>query len=374
MTKTSFADNNQLEDYRIAMTIRQQTPMPARPLPIVIIGAGGIVETAHLPAYRKAHFPVAGIFDLDANRAHALAARTGIPRVYASIPELVEHAPAGAVFDIATPASAFLPILGQMPHGATVLLQKPMGETMEQATAIRDVCRRRRLTAAVNFQLRYAPNILAARSLIEQGVIGEIYDLEVHINVYTPWHLWTFLNGIPRVEILYHSVHYVDLIRSFLADPGSVWAHTAKQSKRPHIASTRTSIILRYGDSVRATINVNHDHEFGPRHQQSYVKWEGARGAIRTTLGLLMDYPKGVTDEFEYCVLEEGTPASWVSVPLEGTWFPDGFSGCMAALMCYAGGSSTTVPHSVEDAWRTMAVVEAAYQSSASQGTTVSYD
>jgi len=261
-----------------------------------------------------------------------------------------------------------------MPHGATVLLQKPMGETMEQATAIRDICRRRHLTAAVNFQLRYAPNILAARSLIEQRVIGEIYDLEVHVNVYTPWHLWTFLDGIPRVEILYHSVHYLDLIRSFLGDPGSVWAHTAKQSKRPHIASTRTSIILRYGDSVRATIGVNHDHEFGLRHQQSYIKWEGSGGAIRTTLGLLMDYPMGVPDEFEYCVREEGTPATWVNVPLKGTWFPDGFSGSMAALMCYASGASTTLPHSVEDAWRTMAVVEAAYQSSASEGTKVSYD
>jgi predicted dehydrogenase len=31
----------------------------------VIIGAGGIVRNAHLPAYRKAGFPVAAIVDSD---------------------------------------------------------------------------------------------------------------------------------------------------------------------------------------------------------------------------------------------------------------------------------------------------------------------
>ncbi|HPU57778.1 MAG TPA: gfo/Idh/MocA family oxidoreductase, partial [Verrucomicrobiota bacterium] len=46
-------------------TLRQTWPRPSRPRPIVIIGAGGIVRDAHLPAYRKANFPVAGIYDLN---------------------------------------------------------------------------------------------------------------------------------------------------------------------------------------------------------------------------------------------------------------------------------------------------------------------
>ena len=33
--------------------------------PIAIVGAGGIVQYAHLPAYRKAGFPVVGLFDRD---------------------------------------------------------------------------------------------------------------------------------------------------------------------------------------------------------------------------------------------------------------------------------------------------------------------
>ena len=37
--------------------------MPTKLLPIVIIGAGGIVSDAHLPAYKKAGFKVLGIYD-----------------------------------------------------------------------------------------------------------------------------------------------------------------------------------------------------------------------------------------------------------------------------------------------------------------------
>ena len=37
--------------------------LPKNKKPIVIIGAGGIVSDAHLPAYKKANFPVRGIYD-----------------------------------------------------------------------------------------------------------------------------------------------------------------------------------------------------------------------------------------------------------------------------------------------------------------------
>ena len=210
--------------------------------------------------------------------------------------------------------------------------------------------------------------------MIAEGKIGKLHDLEVRVTVFTPWHLWTFLESLPRVEILYHSVHYVDLIRSFLGDPVGIYAKTMKHPKMDRLASTRSNLILDYGDMVRANVTTNHGHEFGLRHQESYVKWEGTEGAIKTRLGLLMDYPKGVPDEFEYCVLEAGKQPEWTDVKVEGTWFPDAFMGPMSDLMCFLDGVTGTLPTSVEDAYRTMAVVEAAYQSSASEGTRIAYD
>jgi predicted dehydrogenase len=321
--------------------------------PNVLLGAGGIVRDAHLPAYRLAGFPVAGLYDRHRTQAQALAARFGVPRVYRSLAEAV-------------PASAQRELLAALPVGAPVLVQKPFGENLAQARALRALCRRRRLRAGVNFQLRYAPCILAARDLIARGVIGDLHDVEVRVTAYMPWQLWTFLERLPRVEILYHSIHYVDLIRSFLGEPCGVYAKTVRHPRTAKLASTRTNIALDYGDLLRANITTNHGHGFGPRHQESYVKWEGTRGAIKAKLGLLLDYPKGRADALEVCTLDaRGRAGVWRSIPLAGRWYPHAFIGTMAAVMRFADGETADLPISVEDACKTMAVVEAAYRSSA---------
>ena len=55
---------------------------PAHPRPIVLVGAGGIVRDAHLPAYAKAGFEVASITDLQLDRATALAEQYDVPATY----------------------------------------------------------------------------------------------------------------------------------------------------------------------------------------------------------------------------------------------------------------------------------------------------
>ena len=58
-------------------------------------------------------------------------------------------------------------------------------------------------------------------------------------------------------------------------------------------------------------------------------------------------------------------------MPLTGNWFPHAFIGPMAALQRFANGESTELPTRVTDAFRTMAVVEAAYESSARGATPI---
>jgi predicted dehydrogenase len=348
--------------------------LPRTQRPVVIIGAGGIVRDAHLPAYRIAGFRVHGICDLDRARARALAAEHGIGQVYQNSADAFRHAPGDAVFDLATPPDAIVPVLEEAPDEAVILIQKPMGRTLDEARVIRDICRRKRLTAAINFQLRFAPAMMEARRRIEQGDIGDVHDMEVRVNVFMPWHLWPFLESLDRMEIPLHSIHYLDLIRSFLGEPRAIWARTTKHPSVPRLASARSHIILDYGEMLRAAVTTNHGHVFGLRHQESYVKWEGTRGAIKTRLGLLMDYPKGVADEFEYCMLEDGRPPEWKAVEIEGSWYPHAFIGTMSSLMRFAEGSATELPTSIEDAYRTMELVEAAYRSNDAGGTPIVHD
>jgi predicted dehydrogenase len=247
--------------------------LPRQPRPIVIIGAGGIVQTAHLPAYAKAGFPVIGIANQIPERAESLARERGIRHAFQSVDDAVRLAPPDVVFDVAIPASQLVGVLPHLPDGSSVLMQKPMGETIE-ATRIRTICRDKGLVAAVNFSLRYSPNHLAVRALADAGALGAIHDIEVQVRTFTPWHLWTFLATAPRLEILYHSIHFFDLIRSWLGNPHSVAAKTVKSPHNPRLAATKTVAILNYGDSARVFVASNHSHEFGPAHQHSYVQWK----------------------------------------------------------------------------------------------------
>jgi len=117
---------------------------------------------------------------------------------------------------------------------------------------------------------------------------------------------------------------------------------------------------------VRTNIFTNHSHSFGAEKQQSYIKFEGSKGAIRITMGLSMDYPKGAPDVFEYFMNDDNS--GWQTMPIEGGWFPHAFIGSMAQVMLAAEGSITTPDNSVEDCIYTMACVEAAYQSSEQGG------
>lgn len=343
--------------------------LPDRPFPILIIGTGGIVKDAHLPAYRLAGFPVWGIYNRTRPRAEALAAEYGIARVFDDLDAAIAAAPDDIIYDLALPASLFADALRRLPRGSHVLIQKPMGETLAQAREILAVCRERDLHAAINCQLRFAPFVMAARHLIEQGAIGELIDMEMRLTTMTPWELFPFLNGLPRMEIVYHSVHYIDLIRSFLGDPTSVHARTVSHPLHPELASVCSAILLDYPDPRRATITTNHLHRFGPKHQESYLKWEGTKGAIKARVGLLMNYPHGVGDLFEYCLLDDaGRPGEWQSVPLEGSWFPEAFIGSMAQVQCHKEGSLDPMLADVGDVVHTMEAVEAAYLSSARGG------
>src|ERR1700752_4463323 len=98
------------EPYRQAVEA-SAPPLPKSPRPIVILGAGGIIRDAHLPAYKKAGFPVIAIADAAPGKAGDLAKERGIPRGFDSIREAVAFAPPDAIFDIAVPATQIMTIL-----------------------------------------------------------------------------------------------------------------------------------------------------------------------------------------------------------------------------------------------------------------------
>jgi predicted dehydrogenase len=296
---------------------------------------------------------VAAIFDLDADRARALAVEFGIARVCDSLQQAL--AIDDAVFDLALPPAAVLPTIAQIKPGATVLIQKPLGTTYGQAVAIAELCLRRKLIAAVNFQLRFAPMMLALRDAIEQDLIGDIVDVDVHLTCRTPWELWPFMSALPQVETLMHSIHYMDWIRGMLGQPRSVHSRSVPHPAYPELADARTSTIFDYERPVRCSLSLNHTYRFGPGHEDATIRVEGLRGAAIVRLGLLLDYPRGAAETLRIAT----TGCDWTEVPLQGRWFPDAFIGVMSNLQRHAAGEDPVLLTAVADAVQTMALIDA---------------
>jgi predicted dehydrogenase len=209
--------------------------------------------------------------------------------------------------------------------------------------------------------------MLAVRDAIAKGMLGEITDLDVRLTLRQPWELWPFMARLEAVEVIMHSIHYLDWIRSVLGEPVSVYARSVRHPDHPTLADARTSTILDYGDRVRCSLALNHTWKHGGPFQEAGVRIDGRRGAAYVKLGLLLNYPVGEPEELH--LVTEGV--GWTRVPLVGRWFPDAFVGVMANLQRFAAGEDSELHTAVEDAARTMAVVDACWRSSRGGGTVI---
>lgn len=345
----------QSEFYRL----RQSWPMPAAPKPIVMIGAGGVVREAHLPAYRKWDLEVAGIFDLDADRSRQLAQKFEIGTVFEDLQSAVKSKQP-VIFDIALPPQALAEVLPQLPNGAVALIQKPFGTDIEDAGRLAQVLIDRNVTAAVNFQMRFTPSMVALSDALGKGLLGTIVELEVRIASRNPWEDWPFMRQLDHIEIPLHSIHYLDWIRAELGMPKSVYAKSVKHPDYPELSDTRTSMILDYGSALRCCLSLNHTFKWGPEHEAASLRIEGTKGAAIVGLGYLMNLPRGAPESLRMIV--DG--GEWETIELEGARMPDSFAAVMANLQRYASGEDATLPTGIPSSLETMKLVDACLRSS----------
>lgn len=326
---------------------------------IGVIGAGAIVDNAHLPAYAAAGLEVVAIYDLDAERAADVASRHSIATVHTSLEALLDD-PAVEVVDIAVVASAQPEIVrAAVARGKHMLCQKPFAPDLETGRELVELARAAGVHVAVNQQMRFEEGIAAARSIVQRGWIGRPTAVEFRTDIETDWSAWPWLLTSDRLEISYHSIHYLDSIRSILGDPERVFCVGGSRPGQAARAETRTMSTLVYPDGVSAVLHVNHENIAGDFRAEFRI--DGSEGSVRGTLGLLYDYPHGRPDTLE--LFSRVLPTDgWLPYPVTRRWIPDAFVGPMAGLL-RAIADGTEAPTAAADNLRTLALVEALYTS-----------
>lgn len=158
------------------------------PFRIAIAGAGAVVETFHLPAARLCpEVRVVALADKNLDRARALAARFGVPKITADYREFSDGVD-GIL--IALPNFLHAPAAIDFLHrGMPVLVEKPMALSMTEAEKMVQAARLGKIVLAAGLVSRLASGARWIKRAITEGVLGSLKSLELEYGVAFSWHI-----------------------------------------------------------------------------------------------------------------------------------------------------------------------------------------
>lgn len=328
---------------------------------IGIIGAGAIINAAHLPAYRKAGFCVIGITDQDTTRATETAQKFNIPKVYESVDALLRD-PDVDIVDVAVPPWSQLGVVRKVVSaGKHLLCQKPLSNVFSEAVECVELAEQAGVRLAVNQQMRWDQAIRSARTLLRRGWLGDPVSATIDVSILTAWDAWPWLLEVEGLDLMYHSIHYFDSLRSLFGDPQQIWSIGTRYPGQAPKGETGTHTVFDFSPTFRAVVAVNHNNWTDDRC--ATIRIDGTEGYLTGTFGLLYNYPHGRPDTLEFHS-KRVYPHLSFSHHFSETWIPDSFIGPMGELM--AAIEENRAPETNgRDNLDTLRLVNAAYRSMA---------
>jgi predicted dehydrogenase len=181
------------------------------------------------------------------------------------------------------------------------------------------------------------------------------------VSVATPWHMWPWLAAVPRLEVMFHSIHYLDAMRYLFGDPEWVTSRHARYAEQGIVqGETKTVTVLDYANGLQALVSANHYNQYAEPF--ATFRFIGTEGAIDGTIGLMYNYPAGRPDTLVITSEKFGKGVT-ITPTLDEMWIPDAFVGTMGSLMEAIETDSQPKDNSTEDNLNTLRVVHAAYLS-----------
>ncbi len=340
-----------------APLLAYEPPSPKGPAPkIGLIGCGGITEH-HLKAYKAAGWEVAAFYDANPEAAQTRQLEFyPQAKVCTSVAEMLEN-PEITVVDIATHPKVRAELIEQAAAaGKHILSQKPFATDLATGEYLVALTRDAGLKMAVNQNGRWAPYFSYLRQAVKSGLIGEVGSVHMLLNWDHTWTAGTPFEDIHHLMLYDFGIHWIDAARSFFLgqDATSVSATLARFPDQPIKPPLLAAATVSFAQGM-ATLAFNGCSRFGARETCTVIGTKGTLHAV----GGICDIPS----------VEIHTADGTATAALEGSWFPDGFRGCMGELMC-AIEENREPENSAADNLKSLAIVLAAMKS-ANQGSPV---
>lgn len=191
---------------------------------VVLVGCGAMSKHWLDAARRIDGLAIAGLVDLDAERAQARAREYGLSNavVSTSLDAVLDETKPDAVFDVVVPAARREVALSAFAHHCHLLTEKPLADSPDNARAIIKAARKARRVHAVVQNRRYVANVRRIRRFLDSGAMGA--PTSIHADFFVAPHFGGFREEMRHVLLLDMAIHTFDAARYMVAgEPASVY-------------------------------------------------------------------------------------------------------------------------------------------------------
>jgi predicted dehydrogenase len=270
------------------------------------------------------------------------------------------------VLDIAVPPQNQFDLIQAACKRKTVkgiLAQKPLGLDYAEAKKAVELCQAAGIVLAVNQNMRYDQSVRAGKTLLDSGTLGQPVFATIDMRGIPHFMPWQEELGLVTLRIM--SIHHLDCLRYWFGNPRRIFCSTRSdpRTRFPHTDGICT-YILEYDNGMRC-VGID-DIWTGPAREgcpaDIAIRWriEGTDGLAMGDIGWCKD-PYTSQSTMRYA--KKGD-AAFTTPSYAGSWFPDAFAGTMGQLLiALETGQEPAI--SGRDNLKTMALVDAAYQSAA---------
>ncbi len=329
-----------------------------------LIGCGFFAQN-QLHAWRDIDgAEIVAICDRDTERLDQSAKAFGIDRTYEDAAQM--FADGGFDFvDIATTVGSHRVLVEMAAKaGCHVICQKPFAESNEDAQAMVDAVKAAGKTLMVHENFRWQSPIQAALSVVKSGAIGEPFFGRVSFRSgYDVYSGQPYLAEGKRFIIEDLGIHILDISRAFFGDATQISATTRRINPAIKGEDVAT-MMLTHENGVTSVVDCSYATKRMPEtFPQSLLEIDGTKGTLRLDAGYQLTVQTTTETKTDVSPpLLHWAEKPWHNIQESVQSIQQHFVECIKA--------GTEPATSGADNLKTLALVEAAYQSAA-EGRTI---
>lgn len=347
---------------------------------IGVIGTSWFADEVHLPCLCS--HPAAAVVALCGRRQEhtaALAARFGIPEVYADYREMLAAARLDAVVVVAPDDLHYEMVMAALSRGLHVLCEKPLALTAAEARAMYERAESAGVVHMTFFTYRWLPEHRYMHALLDQGYVGRPYHCQLRqLTGYgrQPAYNWRFDRRRANGLLADLGSHMIDLARWHVGEITHVAARLGVFVPRPDVdggpldpANDAAALLVEFANGAHGTLQVSAVMHEGDRGALHNVEIYGEDGSLE------LDFPFGPratlrgiragAKQVETFALPADLLAGEDARPPFAGRFGRGWGSTSIADRAFVDAIVAGRPASpgFYDGWRTQAVIDAAIAS-----------